>query len=326
MWRKKYGFVGCLDVDKLESMIKQMHVTCGDKIKKQQTDGLDTARVWLLEARKRVEGNRKQASERKKERETIPTAPIESPPRGGGKIYPALTEQAWVEDPDNEVVIVGRRRAPPPYEGPGEDREEEGFRRDMEGLTGGFKLNTGELERSVRQIVGKDWTAVRGDWTTGQGDRVVLQWAADGDYQGKLYQLCNNHRDHYDRHADFSNIQECRQGDSETVSQYLERLRDVFNGNSGLIQPGPGIGGDGPYHQQLKIAFLSGMRPEICQSIKKTLVGWGTATLAEVKRYAVHHEQNGREKKSKRDLKGAEYLIDTLGEIVGQNHGKIKPG
>lgn len=183
----------------------------------------------------------------------------------------------------------------------------EGFRRDMVGLTESFKLNTGELERAVRQIVGKDWAAVKGAWVPGQGEEPVLPWAGDGDYADKLTQLCNNLRDYYHRHADFSKIHECKQGDGETVCQYLERLRDVFNANSGLVEPRQGD--DGPYHQQLKIAFLSGMEPEICQIIKETLIGWGTATLAEVKRYAIHHEHNGKEKKSKKEQTGAEHLI-----------------
>ncbi|CAB1313280.1 unnamed protein product, partial [Coregonus sp. 'balchen'] len=115
-------------------------------------------------------------------------------------------------------------------------------------------LNTGELERAVRQIVvGKDWAAVKGDWTPGRGDRLILQWAVDGEYQDKLNQLRNNLRDYYHRHADFSKIHECKQV------------------------------ADGLYHQQLKIAFLSGMRPDISQTIKKTLIGWGIATMIEVK-------------------------------------------
>ena len=55
-WRKKYGFMGRLDVDKLEVIIEQMHETCGNNIQRQQSEGLDTARVWLSEARKRREG------------------------------------------------------------------------------------------------------------------------------------------------------------------------------------------------------------------------------------------------------------------------------
>lgn len=55
-WRKKYGFEGRLDVDNLESMIKRMHKECGRDENKQKKKGLNTARVWLSEARKRVEG------------------------------------------------------------------------------------------------------------------------------------------------------------------------------------------------------------------------------------------------------------------------------
>jgi hypothetical protein len=90
----------------------------------------------------------------------------------------------------------------------------------------------------------------------------------------------------------------------------------VLNANSGLVDPRQGE--DGPYHQQLKIALLSGMKPDICQIIKETLIGWGTDTLAEVKRYAIHHEHNGKEKKTKKEQTGAEHLFVTLGEIAGK--------
>lgn len=125
-------------------------------------------------------------------------------------------------------------------------------------------------------------------------------------------------RDYYHRHADFSKVSECRQGDSETVSQYLERLKDVFNANSGLTEPPAAAGFNTAYHQQLKIAFLSGMRPEINRTIKKTLVGWGLAELGEVKRYAIHYEQHGKSEETKKKLNGKEYLMATLGEIAGK--------
>jgi hypothetical protein len=37
-----------------------------------------------------------------------------------------------------------------------------GFERHLNGLASSFRLNTGEVERAVRTIVGKDWFAVRG--------------------------------------------------------------------------------------------------------------------------------------------------------------------
>ena len=58
-WRKKYEFDGSLDVERLELMIRRMRKTCGDKADKQQAEGLDTARVWLTEARKRAERENK---------------------------------------------------------------------------------------------------------------------------------------------------------------------------------------------------------------------------------------------------------------------------
>ena len=58
-WRRKYEFDRRLNIEKLGSMIRQIHKACGDKADKQRAEGLDTARVWLAEARKRAEGERK---------------------------------------------------------------------------------------------------------------------------------------------------------------------------------------------------------------------------------------------------------------------------
>ena len=56
----------------------------------------------------------------------------------------------------------------------------EGFRRDLEGLTASFKLNTGEDERAVRQLVGKDCAAVRRQWVPGHNNLITVPWAAEG--------------------------------------------------------------------------------------------------------------------------------------------------
>jgi hypothetical protein len=55
-WRKKYDFDVRLNVDKLESLTKQIHKECGNNVKKQNKQGLYTAGVWLSEAKKRVGG------------------------------------------------------------------------------------------------------------------------------------------------------------------------------------------------------------------------------------------------------------------------------
>ena len=94
-------------------------------------------------------------------------------------------------------------------------------------------------------------------------------------FRAKITELCANLTEHYHRHADFSKVTECRQGENETVSQYLERLKYVFNANSGTPEPAPGGDQNTPYHQQLKMAFLTGMCIEISKEVKKKLSGMG---------------------------------------------------
>lgn len=193
-----------------------------------------------------------------------------------------------------------------------------GFERDLNGLASSYRLNTGEIERAVRTIVGKDWFAVRGAWVPTGQDGNVIQWTeGPGDpFRAKITELCANLTVHYHRHADFSKITECRQGDSETVSQYLERLKDVFNANSGTPEPPHGGDQNTPYHQQLKIAFLTGMHPEVSKEVRKNLVGWGLATLAEVKRYAVHHEQHAQTERRKKENRKDAFPMSVLEDKV----------
>lgn len=53
-----------------------------------------------------------------------------------------------------------------------------GFERDQNGLVSSFRLNTGEVERAVRTIVGKDWFAVRGAWVPTGNNGDIIQWSA----------------------------------------------------------------------------------------------------------------------------------------------------
>jgi hypothetical protein len=109
-------------------MIKRINKGCGEKAEKQPAEGLDTARVWLTEPRKRVEGAKKKVATKEggggsqEQTGRTHTAPIETSPKP--KFYPSLLDQAWRENPDDEVVVVRRRQPPPvplpppPYAGP----------------------------------------------------------------------------------------------------------------------------------------------------------------------------------------------------------------
>ena len=73
-------------------------------------------------------------------------------------------------------------------------------------------------------------------------DGNVIQWSAGvgKPFRAKVTELCANLTEYYHRHVDFSKVTECKQGENETVGQYLERLKDVFNANSGTPEPAPG--------------------------------------------------------------------------------------
>ncbi|CAB1312374.1 unnamed protein product, partial [Coregonus sp. 'balchen'] len=102
-WRKKYGFIGRLDVDKLESMIKQMHVNCGRKEESWETE-------WLEDD----------------EEAQYPLIALPNP-RAGDRGEPVTLEvyRAWTQ---RDVVRAVEGIVHP-------KTGIEGFRRDMEGLT-----------------------------------------------------------------------------------------------------------------------------------------------------------------------------------------------
>lgn len=131
-WKKKYDFDGRLNVEKLESLIKQIHKECGNNVKKQNKQGLYTAGVWLSEAKKRM-GRAEKEIKSNKVRETLPTAPADREVNqlSGGednKLYLPRLYQQCRDNPVDEFVIIRIRvleqpvKLPPKYVDPAETK------------------------------------------------------------------------------------------------------------------------------------------------------------------------------------------------------------
>ncbi len=92
-------------------------------------------------------------------------------------------------------------------------------------------------------------------------------------------------RQQFRRRADYGKISQCKQKDEETPEDFLDRMRVVFRSNSAIeYNEDP----DGVYQQQLKRAFLAGLKPEIRKYIDKHWVHQNTGTLQQGLEYAQH--------------------------------------
>ena len=78
--------------------------------------------------------------------------------------------------------------------------------------------------------------------------------------------------------AVYTKIADCRQEEGEEVRKYLERLKEVFEAHSGIDKPNPPDHA-GPFEQQLKNAFLTGMNGQLAGFVKKHNITWKTDDL-----------------------------------------------
>ena len=91
------------------------------------------------------------------------------------------------------------------------------------------------------------------------------------------------------------------QEDKESVSDYLNKLREVFKVFSGIPEAEDV---NSAYQQQLKIAFVNGLKQDHKDYIVKNMVIYGTASVLDVLQYAKHSEKYLKTMGNKCESKG----------------------
>ncbi|XP_053290716.1 uncharacterized protein LOC128450974 isoform X1 [Pleuronectes platessa] len=171
-----------------------------------------------------------------------------------------------------------------------------------------FKPTSTELQRLLMTQMGIQFSKVTRVFPAREQRLVNPDWAhADNHGYGQfITDLCEEIRQQFPARMDMSKISMCKQGEDETVTDYLHRLSEVHTANSGLERPNA-MGGQNPitpWEAHLRDRFIHGVRPEISEMVKTNCIAWESATLGKVELHATHAEKllNSKKKKEKSEF------------------------
>ena len=158
-----------------------------------------------------------------------------------------------------------------------------------------FSPTEHELKRLLTIKMGAtDFNQIK-DLLNGANRQLNADWGhGDNDhYRNMLNALGTRLVARFPKRVDMAKIATCRQNEDESVSDYYTRLYQVFLDNSGLEEQGD-TEPHGVWNTHLRSAFLIGLKDKISKAVKTSCVCVHEATLIEVKRHAIHAEQQQR--------------------------------
>ncbi|XP_056330782.1 uncharacterized protein LOC130242869 [Danio aesculapii] len=150
-----------------------------------------------------------------------------------------------------------------------------------------------ELQRLlVLQLGATRWRKVSGNLPNEDCRRQHRDWEdqSNDEYRAGVTRLAEAIKAEFPMHVDIQKIDDCVQRREESVWKYYERLYDVFNKNSGILEPEDKGKQPGVWESFLRLSFLKGLRPQIAEGVQDKCVGWQCERLSTILRYAVHVE------------------------------------
>ncbi|MEQ2199229.1 hypothetical protein XENOCAPTIV_028110 [Xenoophorus captivus] len=144
------------------------------------------------------------------------------------------------------------------------------------------------------QLFGHRWCRVAGGFTgcDDNGDTLAHD---SPDLRDALRLLFERIRRVYIQTADYGKISQCKKKDEEDAQNFLDRMRRVFRANSAIPYDEAEAGA---YQQQLKRAFLQGLKTELRRYIDKHWVHQNTGTVTQALEYAQHAHKTQRDRKT----------------------------
>ncbi|MEQ2193062.1 hypothetical protein XENOCAPTIV_022861 [Xenoophorus captivus] len=138
--------------------------------------------------------------------------------------------------------------------------------------------------------------AVRLIVTTGGEDGDLNH--RNGPWYTAVEHLCTDLITKFPQRSDCAVLQQVKQRPDETVADFLYRMEEVFNKQSGMEHPA-NFTVLGPWKRMLCGYVMEGLLPEIAAQTKTLYVGWRHGVLfEELKRHALHSDDviNNRKK------------------------------
>ena len=166
-----------------------------------------------------------------------------------------------------------------------------------------FKPTSTELQRLLMTQMGIHYSKVTQVFPARERRLVNPAWGHNDnhEYRDFINELCEEIRRQFPARMDMSKISMCKQGEDETVTDYLHRLSVIHTANSGLEKPNA-MGGQNPitpWEAHLRDRFIHGIKPEISEMVQTSCIAWESANLEKVELHATHAEKllNSKTKK-----------------------------
>lgn len=162
-------------------------------------------------------------------------------------------------------------------------------------LVTSYGLNGWEINRTFLTCLGFHWGRVRGNFT-GKGQDGQWLPAGTPELKAQTEGVYGRVRTTWRQRPDYGKINQCKQGNEESVEEYRGRLEQAFIKHCGLPEDSAP---ESPFQQQLKMSFLQGLRPELSHFIRKHDVNYPTDGMPQVMNWARHAQDVIKKKKRK---------------------------
>ncbi|KAM8900311.1 uncharacterized protein AB9W97_010289 [Spinachia spinachia] len=200
---------------------------------------------------------------------------------------------------------------------------------DLKQFVKEYRPTMSEVRRLTNRLLRNDYHKVQSVFTTA---RMTVR-LKDPEYENvdnaafrdAVDALVMTVKEQFPLRLNLSTITSIIQGPQETCSSFLSHLTTAFDTHSGLSRFDPlGAQPLTPYEVHLKEHFISRMRPELAQMVKRSCVTWKTCTLADILQHAEHAEEESHRRdeqqndsRKKRVEEGQFAMFNTL---AGPNH------
>ncbi|XP_026227517.1 uncharacterized protein LOC113169931 [Anabas testudineus] len=179
-----------------------------------------------------------------------------------------------------------------------------------------FKPTMNELKRLlITKMKPTDWQKIsrKFPYIDVRCKHITWEDESNAQYRDAVRHLCDAFTHAFPVKVNMEKITACKQKDDENPDEFLTRLTEVFNTNSGLQLPEEVGNTPDVWEIHLCNYFLNGLQPDISSAVKSSCIGWNDARLSELRRHAIHaYNQTLTRKKIKEETNQKELHLAAI--------------